>query len=69
MNFVRKNMYVLEEFVQVTAHHTGRVMRKPDFGLCENKAADQLRGNCEADQCLCFRYMDSTIPNSSTFKI
>ena len=24
--------------------------------------ADQLRGNCEADQRLCFRYMDSTIP-------
>ena len=24
--------------------------------------ADQLRGNREADQCLCFRYSDSTIP-------
>ena len=29
--------------------------------LCENKDADQLRGNREADQRLCFRYMDSTI--------
>ena len=37
-------------------------MRKPDFYICENKDADQLRGNREADQCLCFRYMDSTIP-------
>ena len=36
-------------------------MRKPDFCLCENKGADQLRSNCEADQCLCFRYTDSTI--------
>ena len=36
-------------------------MRKPDFRLCENKGADQLRSNCEADQCLCFRYTDSTI--------
>ena len=28
----------------------------------ENKGADQLRSNCEADQCLCFRYLDSTVP-------
>ena len=37
-------------------------MRKPDFCICENKDADQLRGNREADQRLCFRYIDSTIP-------
>ena len=37
-------------------------MRKPAFCICENKDADQLRGNREADQCLCFRYTDSTIP-------
>ena len=37
-------------------------MRKPDFCLGENKGADQLRGNREADQRLCFRYSDSTIP-------
>ena len=37
-------------------------MRKPDFFICENKAADQLRGNREADQRLCFRYIASTIP-------
>ena len=37
-------------------------MRKPAFCICENKDADQLRGNCEADQHLCFRYTDSTIP-------
>ena len=36
-------------------------MRKPDFCLCENKGADQLRSNCEADQRLCFRYTDSTL--------
>ena len=28
----------------------------------ENKDADQLRGNREADQRLCFRYTDSTFP-------
>ena len=45
------------------------VMRKPDFCICENKDADQLRGNREADQRLCFRYMDSTIPLLSKSEI
>ena len=30
--------------------------------LMRKKGADQLRSNCEADQRLCFRYTDSTIP-------
>ena len=38
------------------------VVRKSAFCICENKDADQLRGNREADQRLCFRYTDSTIP-------
>ena len=37
-------------------------MRKPTICMGENKDADQLRGNCEADQRLCFRYTDSTFP-------
>ena len=37
-------------------------MRKPAFSIYENKDADQLRGNREADQRLCFRYTDSTVP-------
>ena len=37
-------------------------MRKPDFCICKNIDADQLRSNCAADQRLCFRYTDSTIP-------
>ena len=36
-------------------------MGKPTICICENKGADQLRGNREADQRLCFRYSDSTI--------
>ena len=32
-----------------------RVVRKPAFYICKNKDADQLRGNREADQRLCFR--------------
>ena len=38
------------------------VMRKPAFCICENKDADQLRSNREADQRLYFRYSNSTIP-------
>ena len=37
-------------------------MRKLNFRLCKNKGADQLCSNCTADQWLCFRYSDSTIP-------
>ena len=44
-------------------------MRKPTFCICENKDADQLRGNREADQHLCFHYIDSTIPLLSKFEI
>ena len=33
------------------------VLRKPAFCICENKDADQLRGDREADQRLCFRYI------------
>ena len=37
-------------------------MGKPTICICENKNADQLRGNREADQRLCFCYTNSTIP-------
>ena len=43
--------------------HMSRFMRKPFFFfICENKDVEQLRCDREADQRLCFRYMDSTIP-------
>ena len=54
--FVRYHISVLSD------NYLSRVMRKPTFFICENKDADQLRGNREADQRLCFRYTDSTIP-------
>ena len=38
---------------------------KPTFCICENKDADQLRGN----QRLCFRYIDSTTPLLSKSEI
>ena len=49
--------------------YLSRVMRKPTFCICKNKDADQLRGNREADQRLCFRYIDSTIPLLSKSEI
>ena len=42
--------------------YMSRPMGKPTICIGENKGADQLRGNREADQRLCFRYSDSTIP-------
>ena len=49
--------------------HMSHVMRKPAFCICENTDADQLRANREADQHLCFRYIDSTIPLLPKYKI
>ena len=46
-----------------------RLMGKPTICIGENKDADQLRGNREADQRLCFRYSDSTIPLLCKFEI
>ena len=46
-----------------------RDVRKQDFCICENKDADQLRSNHEADQCLCFHHLDSTIPLLSKSEI
>ena len=37
-------------------------MRKPTIRLCGNKDGDQLCSKCAADQRLCFRHTDSTIP-------
>ena len=44
-------------------------MRKTGFCICENKDADQLSCNREADQRLCFRYIDSTIPLLPKYEI
>ena len=42
---------------------------KQAFFICENKASDQLRGDREAGQRLCFRYIASTIPLLPKYKI
>ena len=52
-----------------TPNDMSRPMGKPKICIGENKGADQLRGNREADQRLCFRYSDSTIPSLLNSKI
>ena len=46
-----------------------RRMGKPTACVGENKGADQLRSHCEADQRLCFRCTDNTVPLHSKSKI
>ena len=43
-------------------------MGGPAFCICEDKGADRLRGNREADRRLCFRHLDSTIPPNKIFR-
>ena len=53
----------------VDAGKMSLVVRNPGFCICENKDADQLRGNRESDQRLCFRYPDSTILQLPKYEI
>ena len=61
-SFPRKLHIKFDLICKVVSDKRSRDMRKPDFCICENKDEDQLRGIREADQRLCFRYTDSTIP-------
>ena len=68
MYLVTKQTF-LYSFIDTTIIYMSRVIGKPVFCICENKDADQLRGNREADQQLCFRYLASKIsllPKSKT---
>ena len=59
---MRVGDFMYDKHAKGQRDYMSRIVRKPDFCLGENKGADQLRGNREADQRLCFRYSDSTIP-------
>ena len=45
-------IFALYQFFKVS--NMSLIVGKPAFCICENKDAEQLRGNREADQCLCF---------------
>ena len=55
------SLYVLHCQMIHVYKYMSLLMGKPTICIGENKGADQLRSNCEADQRLCFRYSDSTI--------
>ena len=50
------------ELLHGVMNQMSRHIGKPTICLGENKDADQLRSNCKADQRLCFRYSDKTVP-------
>ena len=65
-----KTFTMYHMFIVISLKHMSLVMKKPAFSICENKGADQLRGNNrEADQPLCFRYTDNTIPLLPKYEI
>ena len=68
---IRKNVFdtLKEKQRHRRDGHMSRDVRKPDFCICENKDADQLRGDREADQRLYFRQLDRTIPLLSKSEI
>ena len=65
------DMILFTNFLAVVFYpcNMSRVMRKPAFCICENKDADQLRVDREADQRLYFRYTASIIPLLSKSKL
>ena len=50
----------IDHQVLINRERLSHRMGKPTICIGENKGADQLRGNREADQRLCFRYSDRT---------
>ena len=51
--------------------YMSRIIRKPDFCLCENKDTDQLCSNCTADQRLLFLLLgqyNSSITSTQNLK-
>ena len=55
--------------VHGSPYYMSLVVRKPAFCICENKDADQLHGDREADQRLCIRYTNNIIPLLSKSEI
>ena len=65
--YLQKQQCIYENITDCMGNERGfyqmsRHMGKPTICLGEDKGADQLRSNREADQRLCFRYSDSTVP-------
>ena len=64
-NFIesrRTDMWIGLKGYQNVGHTFEPRLEKTYFFICGNKSADQLCGYRAADQCICFCYIDSTIP-------
>ena len=74
-NFIKSTVKINLTKLQRLVYHKlfikylSHCIRKPTKCLGENKGIDQLRGKHEADQRLCFRYMDSAISLLLKYKI
>ena len=66
---LKKSLYMFYVYSIEALSNLSRDMRKPDFCICENKAADQLYGHRTAGQRLCFRCIYRTIPLLSKSEI
>ena len=67
-------LYCLDRKIYEPRHEKANILhmrkqRRRSASRLQNKDADQLRGNREADLRLCFRYIESTIPLLSKSKI
>ena len=63
------SIHVHDQPENVKRHKNKPRREKTGFLHMRKQRADQLRGNREADQRLCFRYTDSTIPLLSRTEI
>ena len=59
LRFITAKFSGIRKFRNATVFEPCR--EKTSFLRIQNKGPDQLRGNHEADQPLCFRFMDNTI--------
>ena len=62
--FNKRNQFYMNSYA-----NNERYAKTGFLHICENKDTDQLRDNREADQRLCFRYTDSTLPLLPIFEI
>ena len=75
--FIFSNLPLLIEYGKFIAQYNYKCLTSNEpchektvfLHICENKDADQLRGNREADQRLCFPYIGSKIPLLSKYEI
>ena len=69
LNFAKEHSFVAASNLIVNLTYELRREKTGFLHICENKDADQLCGNREADQRLCFCYIESKISLLSKYEI